>query len=220
MLKEKNNTKDLLHFVGKDKIQDFQDSFAAAFGISLCLLSPQGEALTVWSNYPLFCHWIAKENKDRCILEEDKIRLQVLDSKRTLVFNCYMGITVFMVPVLKDNNVIALAYGSGFILEGSSFKQPGKFDITHLSQEQFRKMLELLSSSLNLITEGLVKENTEKDNDSLNSLVFMRKKLSLREVEIVDLINRGNSNKEIADILSISDKTVKPHVTNILRKSA
>jgi DNA-binding NarL/FixJ family response regulator len=42
--------------------------------------------------------------------------------------------------------------------------------------------------------------------------------LTPREVEILDCIARGNSNKEIARSLSISDQTVKNHITSILKK--
>jgi len=42
--------------------------------------------------------------------------------------------------------------------------------------------------------------------------------LSPREKEILDEIARGNSNKEIARILKISDQTVKNHITSIMRK--
>jgi DNA-binding NarL/FixJ family response regulator len=42
--------------------------------------------------------------------------------------------------------------------------------------------------------------------------------LSNREVEILEYIARGNSNKEIAKLLGISDQTVKNHITSILRK--
>ncbi len=44
--------------------------------------------------------------------------------------------------------------------------------------------------------------------------------LSAREVEVLDHIARGNSNKEIARSLGISDQTVKNHITSILRKLA
>jgi DNA-binding NarL/FixJ family response regulator len=44
--------------------------------------------------------------------------------------------------------------------------------------------------------------------------------LSSREVEILDYIARGNSNKEIAKSLKISDQTVKNHITSILKKLA
>lgn len=44
--------------------------------------------------------------------------------------------------------------------------------------------------------------------------------LTPREVEILDWVAQGNSNKEIARILSISDPTVRNHITSILRKLA
>ncbi len=44
--------------------------------------------------------------------------------------------------------------------------------------------------------------------------------LTPREIQILDHVAQGNSNKEIARILSISDQTVKNHITSILRKLA
>ncbi|MHB1132074.1 MAG: response regulator [Chloroflexota bacterium] len=44
--------------------------------------------------------------------------------------------------------------------------------------------------------------------------------LSAREIEVLEYIARGNSNKEIARALKISDQTVKNHITSILRKLA
>ena len=46
------------------------------------------------------------------------------------------------------------------------------------------------------------------------------KPLSQREMEILDLITKGGSNKEIAFGLGISRQTVKNHMTSILRKLA
>jgi DNA-binding NarL/FixJ family response regulator len=42
--------------------------------------------------------------------------------------------------------------------------------------------------------------------------------LTVREVEVLVLIGNGNSNKVIADKLSIAEDTVKGHVKNILSK--
>ena len=42
--------------------------------------------------------------------------------------------------------------------------------------------------------------------------------LTEREHEVIKLVAKGNSNQEIANILVISEKTVKTHVSNILGK--
>lgn len=49
-------------------------------------------------------------------------------------------------------------------------------------------------------------------------LVSSEHGLTQRELEIVSLIARGKSNKDIAAKLYISEKTVKNHVSNILKK--
>jgi DNA-binding NarL/FixJ family response regulator len=43
-------------------------------------------------------------------------------------------------------------------------------------------------------------------------------KLTLRELEILKLIAKGISNKEIAVELNISSRTVKSHMVDIFRK--
>lgn len=43
--------------------------------------------------------------------------------------------------------------------------------------------------------------------------------LSARESEVVYYVCKGWSNKEVATVLQICEKTIKYHMTNILRKS-
>lgn len=48
--------------------------------------------------------------------------------------------------------------------------------------------------------------------------LFSKYNISPREQEIIRLISRGKSNKEIADVLFISLQTVKHHTHSIYRK--
>lgn len=54
-----------------------------------------------------------------------------------------------------------------------------------------------------------------KNNDSEKKL---NKQLSPREVEVLRLVANGKSNKEIGEILVISENTVKNHIRNMLDK--
>lgn len=60
--------------------------------------------------------------------------------------------------------------------------------------------------------------STVEEEEEANETKDIYSPLSSREVEILDYIARGNSNKEIAKSLKISDQTVKNHITSILKK--
>lgn len=61
---------------------------------------------------------------------------------------------------------------------------------------------------LPLLKEKIVQEKEKKEDD----------KLTRREIEVLKLLAEGLFNKEIAYKLSISEKTVKNHVSNIFKK--
>lgn len=61
-------------------------------------------------------------------------------------------------------------------------------------------------------TRKRTKENSTKEN------LLREWKLTRREIEVLDYVTKGCSNKEIAGLLHISDHTVKNHMTKILRK--
>ncbi|MDD2430613.1 MAG: response regulator transcription factor [Firmicutes bacterium] len=67
------------------------------------------------------------------------------------------------------------------------------------------------SNLINQVMEKVDKNerSTNLENDNL---------LTKRELEILEEIVQGKSNKEIADTLFISEKTVKNHVSNVLKK--
>tara|TARA_Y100000780_G_C13694331_1_gene420820 strand:- start:3239 stop:3649 length:411 start_codon:yes stop_codon:yes gene_type:complete len=47
---------------------------------------------------------------------------------------------------------------------------------------------------------------------------LLQKGLSNREVEVAELVSKGLANKEVADQLFVTEKTVKFHLTNIYKK--
>ena len=50
--------------------------------------------------------------------------------------------------------------------------------------------------------------------------VLTQKGLSSREAEVAELVSKGLSNKEVANQLFVTEKTVKFHLTNIYKKMA
>jgi len=68
----------------------------------------------------------------------------------------------------------------------------------------------------NLTTE-LIKDFDKMSYQSVKKQ-FDESNLTQREIEVLLLISEGLNNREIADQLFISEKTVKNHVSNIFRK--
>jgi len=49
-------------------------------------------------------------------------------------------------------------------------------------------------------------------------VIFIKKILTLREKEVFELLILNKSTKEIADVLNISEKTVRNHISNTMQK--
>jgi DNA-binding NarL/FixJ family response regulator len=58
----------------------------------------------------------------------------------------------------------------------------------------------------------------QADLDQTRKVEGLFSLLTNRELEVLEAISRGGSNKEIANWLSISDQTVKNHMSSILKK--
>lgn len=66
-------------------------------------------------------------------------------------------------------------------------------------------------SIASMLVEGLEEKDSNKELDKI-------RQLTKREYEVLSLIAEGLSNKDIADKLFISEKTVKNHVSSIFKK--
>lgn len=207
---------------GKRKIQSFQDSFADLFNISLGIISLDGKSLTVWSSSSLFCHYVMKKNHERCKREQQGIIDYILKKRKSIIYTCYMGVTYFACPIFCNEDIVAICLGGGVYLEENKELSDIKMiqGIPMFSERKLNDVIKMLENIFNLLNNSedinLVDEN--KKDEVRKEIFFLEKKLSIRELEIVKQINSGLSNKEISSELNISEKTVKTHITNILRK--
>lgn len=94
------------------------------------------------------------------------------------------------------------AGASGYLLKTSSAKEIA---------EAVRKTI---------VGERVIEEEVSEkiQNQDYANQYFLYEELTNREREVLDLIAQGKSNQEIAEILFVTLKTVKTHVSNILAK--
>jgi len=79
---------------------------------------------------------------------------------------------------------------------------------------------EELKDSIKRVINGekVFPKSIEKQVSITNEEKKKIKELSAREQEVLELLAQGMSNRKIAETLFISEKTVKNHVSNILKK--
>ena len=211
--------------IGKEKLQAYQDSFARTFGISLCLVSLQGKAFSIWSNSSLFCYYMMKNNRLRCLQERENAIKSVLSLGHTRIIRCYMGLTFFISPVVYRGEIICLVYGGGVVLGSDMICAGNKLaeNITTMSEKQFSDMLDLLQNTLEMLDFNVSFKRDMKcmqavSDRPVNEYLFLKHKLSRREMDIAQAVCECLSNKQIGEKLFISEKTVKSHISNILAK--
>ena len=179
MKKKTGSTEQWLHFIGKDKLQTFQDNFAKAYGVSMSFLDTNG--------------------------------------------NCPFGITCLYVPVFFGDKLTAIAAIGGLTYTNSNIPENLKtrFRITSYPKDQVENILQLLDSALRLLNVNTAAGFTSGSKKIQGETLPARlrdDRISRREHEIVLLLCKGLSNKQIAQQLFISETTVKTHISNILAK--
>lgn len=90
--------------------------------------------------------------------------------------------------LLKDSDFVELKRAITAVMEGENYIQPSLIPILN-----FRLMAR------------------DVDKDKINSL-------TKRELEVLEQVANGMFNKEIANLLDISERTVKNHISNIFKK--
>lgn len=127
--------------------------------------------------------------------------------------------------ILKDVDASKLADAIRAVKRGEAYIPPA---LLGKVLKQFRRLAqgreEIAAAGWEVVAENtsdssgyaIVPAASRKQADEKDPELLAR--LTTREKEILECIVDGQSNKEIADTLVISEKTVKNHVSNILRK--
>jgi two-component system invasion response regulator UvrY len=112
-----------------------------------------------------------------------------------------LGISMHTQPTYAKQMIRNGAYG--YITKNSP-----RQEMIHALKEVYAERKYICNEIRNILSEQLMADNHEKGiND-----------LSQRQIEVIDLLKKGYSSKEIASALFISTKTFEVHRYNILKK--
>lgn len=205
--------------IGKEALQAFQDDFSNLNEVSLCLVQLDGTPVTVASNRSLACFYIEGHNSERCAKEHQRMIDRMAEGHAPTIDSCYAGLTCFACPIFRSKEVVGAFFG-GMVCTNSSDTAPSRLvreNATIMDQARLRSTVASLNSTIALLKNVRVAtDNTVEETGAALKADFG---LTSREIMVLDLIVQGRSNQDIADTLFISEKTVKTHVTNILKKT-
>jgi two-component system, NarL family, response regulator DevR len=114
----------------------------------------------------------------------------------------YPDVQILMITSYSDDDAVIssiLAGASGYLLK-------------HLSRAELLRSIRLVASGHSLIDTHTTKQAMERLAQMPGS------DLTEREHEVLALVARGYTNKQIADTLYVSEKTARNHVSHILEK--
>lgn len=150
--------------------------------------------------------WATKPSLDVVLMD---VRMPVMNGVNATKVICqqFPSVKVLVLTTFDDDEYVreALYAGaSGYLLKDTPF-------------EELTQAIRLVSKGYTQIGPGLAgKAMSGQKLKPLNTLPPKWEELTPREQEILHYIARGASNKEIAQALYISEKTVRNHITNIL----
>lgn len=118
---------------------------------------------------------------------------------------------ILMADVINQESVVqALRLGARGIVPNAASRQVVLNSIRAVLADEYWLDADTIAMLLSMIRQQLVGRSEQFDNEC--------HKLTQRELSVVNMIAGGCSNKQIGQQLSISERTVKHHLTNIFAK--
>lgn len=146
---------------------------------------------------------IDKTDADILLLDISMPKIGGLEAARE-VQKSHPELKTIILTMHKNEEMLAEAFShgaKGYVLKENAFEELA------LAIRTVRAGKIFVSHELSSILLSGFMENEKQGKD-----------LSSREMEVLKLLAEGHSNKEIADMLSISVKTVETHRSNIMKK--
>ena len=209
-----------LSSIGKESVQAFQDDFSGLTGMSLCLVHLDGAPALVASNRSLLCFHIEGRNGVRCQMQHRQFLARMMETGALVVDSCYAGLTCFACPVFRGKEVAGAFFGGMVSVDppdSTVALDVARYEVKSMSRLDLEKALRLLRSTLSLLKGVRIASGPTIDETGRELMDAYG--LSSREIMVIGQIVRGKSNLDIAEALFISEKTVKTHITNILKNT-
>ncbi len=142
------------------------------------------------------------------------VRMPVMDGVTATEIICkkYPNIKVLILTTFDDDEYVGKAMEFGAI--GYLLKDTPTVDLANAIRAAYKGYTQL---GPGLLKKALSHQPNSRLNPAANQKAALAE-LTPREREVLSLIATGANNREIAEILCISEKTVKNHVTNILSR--
>lgn len=155
--------------------------------------------------------FVSKVNVDLILMD---IRMPVMDGVEAtkIIKERYPDIKVLILTTFNEDK---------YIFEGLKNGADG-YLLKDINSDKLVKSIEMVYSGNVLMQPEVAKKMVDFiDRGSLEKEFKDNKNFSIltkREYEIANLVSKGKSNKEISEILFITEGTVKNHITKILDK--
>lgn len=116
--------------IGKSALQSVQDSFSDATGMAAVVMDATGE-ITRWSNMTEIGAELIKKLRDDHNRLAAKSAEEAKHSEKPVVFESYLGIMEFIVPIIYNGKYFGLFIGGQILAERPSDQQIRKFASTY-----------------------------------------------------------------------------------------
>lgn len=217
-------------------IQSLQDSLASLANLSLVITDLQGTPLTISSNLTYKCSQCSDKFSELPCINTIRTAINEAAQKRktvTVQGPCTLFTSIVPLGAITNNQrcIDTVLWVGKVLLKNESYPElfsthytfsQENIDIPTLTNREFAQMVKTLGQVFDLIFFFALNKEKISPKFLINTSVLANSTnyclLTKREKEILGLVSMGLSNILIAKRLYISEKTVKSHISNILKK--